>query len=143
MSELNPAFFQRLANKLPGMKAQVAKAAQARKACRNGTCGPPKPICGICGAQFGIKTALVLGAPIPKFCPPCNEKLEAGCGAFVTLEKPARYWIGAGVHAQFVGKVSVISAEQMDVIQRAMKYEQEQEQSNGTSTGTELPPAEA
>lgn len=140
MSQLNEPFFARLAQKLPGFKSQVAKAAQARKACRNGTCGPPKPICGVCGAQFGIKTALVLGAPIPKFCPTCQDALDDGCTAFVTLEKPARFWIGKGTKPELSGKMAVVSKDQMDAIERAAANIPK---TDGTSTGTELPATEA
>lgn len=130
MSELNRGFFARLAKKVPAMKAQVAKAAQARKACRNGTCGPPKPLCGVCGTEFSVKTSLVLGAPIPKNCPTCQSALDDGCTAFITLS-PGRYWLGKGAKAELVGKTVIVSTEQMAAIERAMKQEKQVDEDNG------------
>lgn len=131
MSEMNHGFFARLAQKLPNFKKQIGEQLQKRKLSQNGA--SKTPICQVCGAKFSIKTTLALGAPIPKYCAACNELLDSGCGAFVTLEQPARFWIGLGVKPEFAGKVAVISTEQMDTIQRADKAKalKAQETQNG------------
>lgn len=119
MTELNDAYFERLAQKMPGLKRQVAKAIQDKRASRNGK--PPNPICGVCGKEFSVKATLVLGAPIPKYCPDCNEALEDGSAAFITLEKPARFWLGKGAKPEFVGKVTVLTTLEMDAVMAAAK----------------------
>ena len=92
MSQLDDSYFARLAQKLPGLKRQVGEAIQKKRAKKNGH--PLGPTCQICGKEFSVKTALVPGAPLPKYCPDCNKALEDGCGALVTIEAKPRYWIG-------------------------------------------------
>lgn len=115
MSELNDGFFSRLAQKMPGFKRQVAKA-QGNRVNRNGACCGKKP-CGLCGKFFG--PAFGTKPQTELYCPACQGSLDKGCGAFVTLEKPARYWIGKGVKPELAGRVTVISALAMDAVLRA------------------------
>lgn len=140
MSELNEGFFNRLARKLPGMKKQVAKAAQERKAKKNGTL--PKPVCGICGKELSVKTSLILRAPIPRNCPACQGQLDGGCTAFVTIGKDAQFWIGKGAKAEFVGKTVVISQEQMSAILRAdSALKAKEKESNESNQSRDIRPS--
>lgn len=115
MSELNDSFFSRLAQKLPGMIQSKREAMMKLRAKRNGGC-QTQPPCTICGKFFG--SAKVCGKPTEPYCPSCDEALAKGCAAFVTLEKPQRYWIGRGAHPILSGKVTVITADEMDAIVR-------------------------
>lgn len=140
MSELNHSFFERLAQKLPGLKKQYAEAAQKKRAAKNGHL--TKPICSVCGAEFSVKATIVITAVIPKNCPTCQSALDDGCTAFVTLEKPARFWIGKGTKPELVGKVVVISKEHMDAILR-IRERLDKAKEDETGTRPVAPPADA
>ncbi len=121
MSELTPEFFSRLAQQLPGMKRQYGEAARKQRLKRNGILDDGAP-CQICGEKFSVKTQVMLQTEHPiRHCPRCEDLLKGGAGAFVTVEKKPRFWIGAGVLPKFAGKVTVVSTEQMDAIERTNK----------------------
>lgn len=121
MSELTPEFFSRLAQKLPGMKAQIGEAIKKSRLKRNGPLVDGEPPCQICGEKFSVKTQVILQTEHPiQHCPRCQEILDKGGGAFVTVEKKARFWIGFGVQPALAGKVKVVSSEEMDAIERMM-----------------------
>lgn len=122
MSELNHQFFKELAGKLSGFKRQVGQAIQKKKAEGNGAAIDPP--CECCGKPVKVTIRVALGAvsPRPIYCAECDTLLHDGCGALVTVEAPKhRYWIGKGLHPNLVGKVTVITTEQMDMIEKRQK----------------------
>lgn len=127
MSQLNDNFFRHLAQKLPGFKKALGEQLQKQKLKRNGALD--QTICGICGAKYSLKTQILLKQERPiQYCQDCETALNDGNAAFVTVEKKPRFWIGKGTHPQFASKVTVVTFEQMDAIERANKKPESNEE---------------
>ncbi len=118
MSELNDNFFARLAKQIPFFKKQVGGAIQKSKLKRNGLLTDGMP-CAACGAKFSIKVKVILKTEKPfQYCDDCQKALDEGQAIFVTVEAKPRFWRGFGPHPHLLGKVTVISKEQMDAIDK-------------------------
>lgn len=118
MSErLNNDFFRRLAQSIPGFKAEYAKKASEKKAQSNGKI--LQPPCVICGARFGSKTKefSLTQQKIKPACPSCNQNLQAGYCCAVTHDGKRFAFVKWPEMGDLAGRIQLVSEETMDAIQ--------------------------
>lgn len=110
---LNDDFFRRLAQSIPGFKAEYAKKAGEKKAKSNGRLSQ-SPCCA-CGKRFGSKTkALSLTQPkIKPLCPACEKNLAAGYCCAVTADGKHFAWVKWDKMGDLAGRIQLVSDKTM------------------------------